>query len=290
MRLTAGLGFVLVAFSLNSVMTRWIVAGGLLDPGLTTAIRFLSGAAALAVLLAVRGGLRRARPTRASLLPAFWLGAYAVLISYGYAHVGAAAGTFVFYACVLGTMSVGGTILDGTRPTARALAGGVVALAGLAVLTVGKGEGTTLLGIALLAGTGFSWGAYSLMGRRAGDPMRFTAANFFALALALVLPTVLVGAGALGEPVVSARGIGLTVFMGVVTTALSYVVWYWCLPRITPTQAGTYQLGIPVLTGLLAVGLLHESFTAGLSIAGVLIILGMALATPRRPEALGQTR
>jgi len=243
---------------------------------------------ALAVLLAARRGLRSARPTRASLLPALWLGAYAILISYGYAHVGAAAGTFVFYACVLGTMSVGGSILDGTRPTHRAFAGGMVALAGLAVLTAGNVEGTTLLGIALLAGTGFSWGAYSLMGRRAEDPMRFTAANFFVLALALALPTVLVGAGAFGEPVVSVRGIGLTVFMGAITTALSYVVWYGCLSRLTPTQAGTYQLGIPVLTGFLAVVLLREALTAGLLVAGVLITAGMALATPRRREASDQ--
>ncbi|HEV8359671.1 MAG TPA: DMT family transporter [Candidatus Thermoplasmatota archaeon] len=280
--LAAGLGFVLVSFALNSVATRFVVAAHLLDPGLTTAVRFLAGAGALLALLAAQGRVRDARPTRASLAPAFWLGAYAVLISYGYAHITAAAGTFAFYACVLLTMALYGWGAEGQRPPPRALAGGLLALGGVGVLALGRVEGTTPLGVALLAGTGISWGLYSVLGRRSAQPLAFTSANFVALGLALLLPTAAALAGVAGPLAVTAQGLLVAALMGAVTTALSYAVWYWALPRLTRAQAGTYQLAIPVLTALLGVALLQEPIGPPLALAAALVVGGMALGTPRR--------
>lgn len=96
------LPFVLVSFAANSLVTRYVVRDDLLDAGLLSAVRFVSGAAALLLLLAVRG--ERLQVGRANLRPVLWLGLYAVCISYGYGHIGAAPGTFVFYAAVLLTL------------------------------------------------------------------------------------------------------------------------------------------------------------------------------------------
>jgi drug/metabolite transporter (DMT)-like permease len=275
-QLAAGLGFVLVSFALNSVMTRLIVGRGLLDPGLTTTVRFVAGAAALLLLLGARHRLSDARPSRANLAPAFWLGAYAVLISYGYQHITAAAGTFVFYACVLVTMALVGALVEKQRPLMPAMAGGVLALAGVGMLALGRVEGSTPLGVALLAGTGASWGAYSILGRRRPDALAFTSSNFLVLALPLlVFGAALVGTG---RPW-TGEGVALAAFMGAVTTALSYAVWYWALARLGRIQAGTYQLAIPVLTGLMGIALLAEAFTPQLALAGALVVAGMALAT-----------
>lgn len=273
--LAAGLAFVLVSFALNSVQTRLLVAQGLLDPGLATAVRFLAGAASLALVLAWRGRLREARPTRASAAPALWLGAYAFLISYGYVFIGAAAGTFAFYACVLVTMTAWGWLAERQAPPRLAALGALVALAGVGVLALARVEGATPLGVALLAGTGIAWGLYSVLGRRSRAPLVFTAANFFALAVALVPFS---AALLLTAPVVTPWGLALAAFMGAVTTALSYAVWYWALGHIERVQGATYQLVIPVLTALFGVALLGEPLTDRLVLAGGLVLAGMALA------------
>ncbi len=277
-RLLLGLAFVIVSFALNSVITRYIVSRELLDPGLTTVVRFVAGALALAALSA--RNMDALRPGRRNLVPAVWLGAYAFLISYGYGFIGAAAGTFVFYAAVLATMTFGGSFLQHERPPAAAALGGLVALAGVGLLAAGGDGDVSALGVVLLAGTGVSWGAYSLLGRRQGDPLRFTTGNFAVLGLALLPPGAAWSAG-WGDPVVTAAGVAWAAAMGAITTALAYAVWYQALPRITPTQAGTYQMAIPVLSGVMGVLLLGEAWNGYLLAAAALVLVGMALATRR---------
>ncbi|SRR5581483_1822679 len=276
---TAALAFVLLSFALNSVVTRLVVGGGLLDPGLATVARFVAGALMLALVALARGRPRDARPGRRSVAPALWLGAYALLISYGYAHIGAAAGTFVFYALVLATMTAGGALMDRKAPPWRAIAGGLLALAGVGVLALGRLAGTTPLGVALLAGTGVAWGAYSLHGRRQPDAFAFSAGNFALLALALLpLGGALLAAGAAW----TARGALLAIAMGALTTALAYVAWYRLLPAIPSAQAATYQMLIPVLAAGIAVAALGEPLSWRFALAAALVLGGMALAGLRR--------
>ncbi|MGQ0534557.1 MAG: EamA family transporter [Methanobacteriota archaeon] len=277
-RLALGVAFVVASFAANSLMTRYVVDRHLLDPGLTTTVRFLAGAASLGLLLAATGGLRAARPRAGHIVPASFLGAYAFAISYGYLYIGAAAGTLVFYASVLATMAVGGAIRDRRAPRRPDVVGGLIALSGVAVLAFGRVEGTTLLGVALLAVTGASWGAYSLEGRGRPAPLVFTAANFFALALVLVptLPLFAVRSGA-----VTAEGLLVALAMGAITTALSYAVWYWALGRITAMQGATFQLAIPILTALGGVVLLREPWGPRLFVAGAFVLAGIALSTRR---------
>ncbi len=105
------LPLVLVAFAANSLITRHVVGKDLLDARLLSRVRFIAGAAALLGLSLARS--ERPVVGRANLLPALWLGVYAVCISYGYLHIGAAAGTFVFYASVLLTLVAGSGRVQG---------------------------------------------------------------------------------------------------------------------------------------------------------------------------------
>jgi len=95
----------------NSLITRHVVGQDLLDARLLSRVRFIAGAAALLGLSLARS--ERPVVGRANLLPALWLGVYAVCISYGYLHIGAAAGTFVFYAGVLLTLVAGSGRVQG---------------------------------------------------------------------------------------------------------------------------------------------------------------------------------
>ena len=271
------LPFVLVSFAVNSLITRYVVQRQLLDAGLLTAVRFVSGALALLLLAVV---LReRLHVGRANLVPALWLGVYAVCISYGYLFIGAAAGTFVFYASVLLTLLASDLARRVSVPRRR-LAGAGVALAGLAVLATQASGAVTPLGVVLLSATGVAWGLYTAAGRSAADPRAATTGHFVVLAGVLVLPM-----GVLFSPavhvVVTGTGVAWGAVMGAGTTAFAYIAWYACQRALSATSAGTVQLVIPVLTAVGAVLLLGERITPGLAVAALLVGAGMWLARIR---------
>lgn len=272
------LPFVLVSFAANSLITRYVVDEELLDAGLLTAVRFGSGALALLALAAARR--ERLLPTRAAVVPAVWLGAYAVCISYGYEHIGAAPGTFVFYAAVLAALALVDLRAGAVVPRRRA-AGAAVALAGVAVLASSSLDTVTPLGVVLLALTGAAWGLYTAAGRGGGDPRRASTENFTLLALVLALPA---AGGAVAGLQATTAGVVWGVVMGAGTTAVAYVAWYACQPALTGAQAGLVQLAIPVLTAVGAVALLGEPLSLRLGIAALLVATGMWLGTaaPRR--------
>jgi drug/metabolite transporter (DMT)-like permease len=269
------LPFVLVSFAANSLITRYVVANRLLDAGLLSAVRFVAGAVALVGITLAH----RERPvvTRANLVPALWLGTYALCISYGYRYIGAAAGTFVFYALVLVTL-MGYDRVHGVDVPWRRSLGAVVALAGVAVLAWGSQGTVTVLGVVLLGATGVSWGLYTAAGRGSADPRVATTGHFVVVA-AVALPPAVVGAMA-GLPVTGA-GLVWAVVMGAGTTALAYVAWYACQRAMSGTTAGTAQLAIPVLTTAGAVLLLGERLSPTLLVAAVLVGTGMWLGRPR---------
>lgn len=275
-RLALLLGFVLISFAANSLITRHVVSQGLLDPGLLTAVRVLAGAVALVVSTLVRG--ERVLVGRRNVIPTLALGAYAVCISYGYRFIGAAAGTFVFYAVVMLTL-VAWDLRCRAPLSPRRRVGALVSVVGIAVLTVGRVGTVTVTGVVLLAVTGAAWGIYTAAGRSAGEPRTATTGNFVLLAVPM-LPAAVVGWAA-GLPV-SGSGVLWGMVMGAGTTAFAYVAWYVCQHAMTGTAAGSAQLVIPVITTAGAVLLLGESVSWTLGVAALLVAAGMWLNRPGR--------
>ena len=272
------LPFVMVSFAANSLITRHVVRADLLDPGLLSGLRFVAGAIVLVAIVVVRR--ERLVVGRANAVPALWLGLYALCISYGYRHIGAAAGTFVFYAAVLLTL-VGVDVADRRPVPRRRAAGALVSLTGIGVLAASAIDTVTPLGVALLAATGAAWGLYTAAGRGGRDPRAFTTGNFVLLAGALAVPSL---AGAVAGLRVTGAGVGWAVLMGAATTALAYVAWYACQRSMTATAAGSVQLVIPVLTAFGAVLLLGEAFGGRLVVAALLVGAGMWLGRPARVQ------
>jgi drug/metabolite transporter (DMT)-like permease len=271
------LPFVLVSFAANSLITRFVVGDNLLDAGVLGAARFVAGAIVLAAIALLRG--ERALAGRAHLLPALWLGLYAACISYGYRYIGAAAGTVVFYCAVLVTL-IGYDRVTGVAVSARRVFGAAVALAGVATLALESGGIVTLLGVALLATTGITWGLYTAAGRGVANPRTATTGAFVVVAAVAVGPAAVGVASGLH---ITVEGLVWTVAMGAVTTALAYIAWYACQRSISATTAGTVQLVIPILTAVGAVALLGEPLTVILFVAAALVAVGMWLARPPAP-------
>jgi drug/metabolite transporter (DMT)-like permease len=257
------------------VATRFVVSRGLLDAAGVTIARFAAGAAALALILAAQKRPRDALPRPTDWAPIFCLGGYALTIGYGYRSITAAAGTFVFYAMVIVTMTAGGA-----RPTLRAALGAAVALAGVAVLAIGRVAGTTTLGVGLLACTGVTWGLYSLLLRRRGAALTTNARAFVGVMLLLPALAWTAHQALVFTPVGLLIGFG----MGAVTTGLAYALWAHVLPGLSVIEAGTFQLLVPVLTATAGVIVLGEPFSGRLALAGALVLTGMWLTIQRGPE------
>jgi drug/metabolite transporter (DMT)-like permease len=55
------------------------------------------------------------------------------------------------------------------------------------------------------------------------------------------------------------------------------MLWAHVLPALTPIEAGTFQLLVPVLTALIGIAALGEPFSVRLALAGALVLAGMWL-------------
>ncbi len=274
------IAFIMLCFAGNSVITRHLIVGGLATPYLLTTVRFASGfAMLLLVRAAVPGGRALRVGSRRDLLGGVYLGAYAFAISFGYAFIPAAAGTLVFYAFVVLTMALFGVAHDGDRPTPRAVAGPALAVLGVGIITFGGIRDVTLPGVALMAATGTSWGLYSVHGRGARDSQGYTFSTFlvvgaFSLALAPILWVTAPDALSIAF---TWDGLGLALFMGMVSTALSYILWNATLRRIRASQGGVVQLTVPVLASGMGILLLGEHLTVTLVLGAAAVLAGIYL-------------
>jgi len=269
----------LIAFASNSILCRVALESATIDPATFTAVRILSGAAALALIALVSPRRPLRRPSRAGWASAFFLFAYAIAFSYAYLTLGAGTGALLLFGCVQTTMLVA-ALKNGERPRRVEWLGLLVAAAGLVYLVSPGLSAPSPAGAALMAAAGAAWGLYSLRGRGSGDPLRDTARNFLrAVPLAL-----LVSAATVARAHAEARGVALAVASGAVASGLGYVIWYAALRGLTATRAATVQLSVPVIAAFGGIVFLGEQVSARLAVSAAMILggIGLALAARRR--------
>lgn len=279
------LAFIMLAFAGNSVITRYLISGGLASPYLLTTVRFAGG---FAMLLLVRAVVPQASALRVGsrheLLGGVFLGAYAFSISFGFRFISAAAGALVFYAFVVLTMALFGYAHDHDRPTPHAVVGQGLAVLGVGIITFGGIRDVTVPGVALMAATGMSWGLYSVHGRGAAHPQAYTFSTFLVVGAFSLALAPLVEAAAPGAVWIELtwNGLGLALFMGMISTALSYVLWNAVLRRIRASQGGVVQLIVPVLASAMGILLLGETLTTSLVLGAAAVLAGIYLNRVRR--------
>jgi drug/metabolite transporter (DMT)-like permease len=257
--------------------------------------RVALGAALLLPIAHRTGALRGLRPRLR------WLVAFAVsevcipfpLISYGERHVSSSLTAILIASLPLLVALLTLVVEPGERIDALRLGGMLTGLAGV-VLLVGvdiAGDRRELLGAGciLLATCGYAVGPMIIRSRlRDADPRGVSAA---ALGLAALL---LAPAAALAPPreMPSAGAWAAIAVLGVVCSALAFVVFFALIVEAGPTRATVVTYVNPAVAVLLGVTLLGESLGAA-SIAGLLLILaGAWTATgggrPRRAGAAAQ--
>jgi drug/metabolite transporter (DMT)-like permease len=264
----------MLAFAGNSLLCRLALKHTGIDAASFTAIRLLSGAITLWLLLRLRAGTQPGTGNWRSALALF---AYAAGFSFAYISLPAASGALLLFGSVQATM-IGYGLWRGERLVRAQLLGLILAAGGLVGLLLPGISAPPLTGALLMVAAGLAWGVYSLRGKGEGDPTRVTAGNFLrATPIALLLWLLL-----WQRAVFDVTGIGFALASGALTSGIGYAIWYSVLPHLAATKAATVQLSVPVLAALGGVLLLGEPITLRLVWASAAIIGGIALVILRR--------
>jgi drug/metabolite transporter (DMT)-like permease len=267
----------LIAFAGNSILCRLALGTAAIDPASYTAVRLVSGALTLWLIGRFLGNRRPRTGSSGSWFAGTLLFLYAIAFAYAYRSLTTGTGALILFAAVQLTM-IASALRSGERPAPVEWLGWSVAMAGLVYLVFPGIAAPSFGGSMLMTVAGIAWGAYSLLGRGAGDPVQSTADNFLrAVPLALV--------GTLGQSpslAVSPMGLIWAGLSGAITSGLGYAIWYAALNRLTATRAATVQLSVPVIAALGGVAFLSEVITARLLIASVAILGGIGLSMSAR--------
>lgn len=267
----------MIAFAANSILARLALTGGDIGPWGFTAIRFISGAACLALIIGPTKTLRQG-----SWKAALALLLYGVFFSYAYISLSAGTGALILFAAVQITM-IGGGLLAGERLRILQWLGLILAMSGLVYLMLPTIAPPSPVGAVMMATAGLGWGLYSLMGRGKGDPTALTAGNFLRAAIICAVVTVPV-LFTFPENKLAPTGIGLALTSGILTSGLGYVIWYMALKYLTSTRAGIAQLTVPIIAAIGGMLFIAEPFTGRFFIAMCLTLGGVALATLKPPS------
>jgi O-acetylserine/cysteine efflux transporter len=169
-------------------------------------------------------------------------------------------------------------VLLGERPARRQVGGALLALAGMAVIAVGRGGSVPLGALALSVGAAASWGAGNICARRA------EADNPLALLVwaSLIPPLPLTGLSlAFGEgaPSIGVTGVLSLLYVVVGATFFGFGSWVWLMRRHPASRVAPFTLLVPPV-GIAAAWVLLAEQPNAAELAGAGIVLaGLAIAT-----------
>ncbi len=262
----------MIAFAGNSLLCRLALRQLQIDAASFTAIRLVSGAAFLWLVLRTRP-----RRTGGSWTAALALVVYAAAFSFAYLSLAAGTGALLLFVAVQGTMVIAG-LRGGERLHALQWLGVALALVGLVLLLLPGIAAPPIAGAILMLAAGVAWGIYSLRGRGVTDAIAATAGNFLRAA-PIAVAMLIVCARSMH---ITAAGATYALASGAITSGLGYVLWYSVLPSLKATSAATVQLSAPVIAAVGGVVLLDEAITLRMITASTAILGGIALAVIRR--------
>lgn len=270
----------MLCFAGNSVLCRLALRQTSIDAASFTAVRLISGALMLALLVLGRHHWRGQVITSVSRSSGFggnWMSAlalfvYACAFSFSYNKLSTGTGALMLFGAVQATMILTG-LWRGERLNARQVGGLLLALLGLVAILSPSLDAPPLGSALLMLASGVAWGVYSLRGRGVADPTGDTAGNFLRAALL----SVLLSAALLAQQQLDTLGLLYALLSGAVTSGLGYAIWYTVVPRLTRTRAATVQLSVPVLAALAGAVFVQEPITVGLLLTATAVLGGIAL-------------
>jgi drug/metabolite transporter (DMT)-like permease len=254
-----------------------------LSPGFVAWSRVALGALVL-LPIAWRTGALRGLPLR-------WLSAFALfeitipfpLIAFGEQRVSSSLAAILIAAVPLVVAFLALRFDRAEQPTRTRFIGMLIGLGGVAALVgidIG-GRGSELVGAAAVLAATFGYACGPLIVKRhlsGADPLG-PVAGALGIASIMLLPLAL---GGLPTETPSDEAIASVVVLGVICTALAFLIFFRLIAEIGPSRATIITYVNPVVALALGVAILDEHVTTG-TVAGLLLILaGSWLSTDGR--------
>lgn len=251
------------------------------------ASRIVIGGAILACIAIATGGWKGTWPWRLVVIAGLGVAVYQLAFFEAVARTGVGVGAVV----AIGSGPVFAGILErialGVWPGRRWGAATATAIAGVAVLTLASGSGSALAvdGIALALVSGLGYASYTVVAklilRRGHTPLAVVGASF-GLGAILLLPVLLVGDTAwLRTP----DGLALALYLGILPTAIAYVLFAGGLQRLSAAEVTTLVLAEPIVALVLGIAVLDEHIGVAGVIGSALILAGLAMLARREATA-----
>jgi drug/metabolite transporter (DMT)-like permease len=281
-------GLIMLIWGATPVATRLAVAD--LQPIQVGLLRTVfAGLLALPIALALRLPLPKDRRGLLLLVVSGACGfiIFPLLYSVGQRDTSAMHGGMILAALPIFTGSYA-ALVERRRPSARWIAGCVIALIGecaLIVLRAGGGGAQPTLGgdLLVLLSALVVAGGYVAGARLAQMGYSSLATTLWGVALAAIVSAVLMIAAVAqgGWPSAGWLSWSAVIYLASVTTILGYIGWYWALAKGGIARIATIQFFQPVSGLVLAALLLGERMTPSLLAASIVILAGVWIAQRR---------
>jgi DME family drug/metabolite transporter len=201
------------------------------------------------------------------------------------ADTGVAVGTIVALGSAPTLAGLFEWIVDRRRPSGRWAAATALACVGVALLALAGGDAdVSAPGVALAVTAGGAYAVYTLAAKRmlaASHAPESVMAAAFGIGALVLLPALLAT-----QPtwLLHADGIALALFLGIVPTALAYLLFASGLRSLTASETATLTLAEPLTAGVLGALVLAEPLS-GPAIVGSGLVLAALVALAIRPPA-----
>lgn len=173
-----------------------------------------------------------------------------------------------------------------------------VAFAGAAVVLVargqlsGQGDERALVGDLLVLLAVISWAVYAVWGKPYAERYGVVTTTGITIVIGslLYLPVGLLFSSAASFRALSPVGWGSVAYLVVLTSVVSYLLYYWALAREDASRVAIWSNTQPVLTALLAWVVYGDPLTPSFVTGGVLVIVGVAMTQQRPRRRAHRTR
>ena len=270
----------MVAFAANSVLCRIALSDSGNDPASFTALRLLSGAVFLIILMwfrtrsSVSTGSAKKHSDALSfsgLSAPLFLFMYAAAFSFAYVSLDTGTGALILFTSVQLSLILW-SLLSGVRLIWLEWIGLATAFSGFVYLVAPTVTSPDISALGLMVLSGMAWAGYTVIGKRSKAPLESTAKNFvWAVPFcALLLPWWLT------EGQINQQGIIMAIASGAIASGAGYAIWYQVLPKLTTSSAAVVQLTVPPLAAIGGVLFASDPFSGRLVLASVVILSGIS--------------
>jgi drug/metabolite transporter (DMT)-like permease len=252
----------------------------------------MAGAVYSALLL-----LRPKRVSRADLVKLTVLGFVAIPLNQGLFLYGLSLTTpghaALLYAMTPVFVFVLALLRREERSSAWKTAGIATAFAGAVVVLVGRGqlagqvdESRAMLGDLLVLLAVISWAVYAVWGKPYAERYGVVTTTGITIVTGslLYLPIGIFFSRAEDFRALSRVGWGSIAYLVVLTSVVSYLLYYWALAREDASRVAIWSNTQPVLTALLAWMVYGDRLTPSFVVGGLLVIAGVAMTQQRPPR------